>query len=295
MPWAHGRLRESGGSASQSAYAADVPDALVWATDFDVLPLDRIVERRDGYVLVRSPSNPTHYWGNLLLFPEPPGDGDGARWEAAFEAAFVDEPAVRHRTVAWDASDGSLGRAQEEFLVRGYELEQTVGLIATPSEIRPNARENRDVEVRSLVSARGHEEELWEQVVELQVAGREEGLEETRYRMFRRRRMDDLRALFELGRGAWYVALSDGEVVGSCGVVVTGGRGRFQAVDTAEKHRRRGICSRLVVEAARRAAEHYRADRLVITADPGYHALGLYESLGFERRELVSGVCRRPH
>jgi hypothetical protein len=49
-----------------------------------------------------------------------------------------------------------------------------------------------------------------------------------------------------------------------------------------------------VVEAAHHAAEHYRADRLVIAADPDYHALGLYESLGFERRELVSGLCRRP-
>ena len=30
----------------------------------------------------------------------------------------------------------------------------------------------------------------------------------------------------------------------------------------------------------------------VIVADLGYHALGLYESLGFERREHVVGVCR---
>ena len=32
----------------------------------------------------------------------------------------------------------------------------------------------------------------------------------------------------------------------------------------------------------------------MIVADPGYHALGLYESLGFERRENVVGVCRWP-
>src|SRR5580765_5185916 len=134
--------------------------ALVWATDIDVLPRDRILEQRDGYLLVRSPSNPTHYWGNLLLFPEPPGDGDGARWEEAFEGEFADEPAVRHRTVAWDASDGSLGRAQQEFLVRGYELEQSVGLIATPSQIHPHARENRDVEIRSLTPEPGGDEEL---------------------------------------------------------------------------------------------------------------------------------------
>ena len=94
----------------------------------------------------------------------------------------------------------------------------------------------------------------------------------------------------------WYVALDPetGAVAGSCGVVVTGGRGRFQVVDTALAYRRRGICSRLVVEAARRSAEDYGAERFVIVADADYHALGLYESLGFERREHVFGVCLWP-
>jgi ribosomal protein S18 acetylase RimI-like enzyme len=147
--------------------------------------------------------------------------------------------------------------------------------------------------VRPLDTSPGAEGELWEQVVELQVANDEDP---DRDRDFRRRRLGELRELFENGRGAWYVALDRqrDEVLGSCGVVVTGERGRFQAVDTAAAHRRRGICSRLVVAAAHDAAERFGARRLVIAADPDYHALGLYESLGFERREQVSGVCRRP-
>ena len=265
---------------------------LVWATDVDVLPADRIAEQHDGYVLVRSPSNPSHYWGNFLVFPEPPGYGDGARWEEAFDAEFRDESAVRHRAFAWDLGDGSIGRAAVEFVARDYKLEQHAGLIATPDRIWPHARENRDVQIRALVPGPGADEELWSAVTELHVAARDEGFDEESFRTFRRCRMHDLRVLLAAGRGAWYVALADGEVVGSCGVVVTGGRGRFQDVDTAEPHRRRGICSRLVVEAAHRAAEDYGADRLVIAADPDYHALGLYESLGFERRELVSGVVR---
>src|SRR5262249_11306717 len=47
---------------------AVVPRSLVLATDLDVLAPDSVVERRDGYLLVRSPSNPTFYWGNFLLF-----------------------------------------------------------------------------------------------------------------------------------------------------------------------------------------------------------------------------------
>jgi len=85
-----------------------------------------------------------------------------------------------------------------------------------------------------------------------------------------------------------------GAVAGSLGIVVTGGRGRYQAVDTAEAFRRRGIASRLVVEAAQRAAADHGAERFAIVADRTYHALGLYESLGFERAEHVLGVCRWP-
>ena len=48
-------------------------------------------------------------------------------------------------------------------------------------------------------------------------------------------RLADLRALFQAGRGAWWVAeLEPGEVAGSLGIVVTGRRARYQTVDTAE-------------------------------------------------------------
>lgn len=270
--------------------------SLVWATDVDVLPLDRVVERRDGYVLVRSPSNPAHYWGNLLVFDEPPRPGDAARWEALFESEFGDEPRVRHRTFAWDRTDGVFGAAREEFAGRGYDVEESVGLVADAGQVRPHARENRDVVVRALDPALGADEELWAEVVGLQVADRDEGHDEQEYRAFVCARLADRRALFRAGRGAWYAAIDParGEVAASCGVVVTDGRGRFQAVDTAVAYRRRGIASRLVVEAARRSTEVHGAERFVIVADAGYHALGLYESLGFERAEHVFGVCRWP-
>jgi ribosomal protein S18 acetylase RimI-like enzyme len=275
-----------------------VPRSLVWATDIDVLPLDRVVSRRDGYLAIRSPSNPTHYWGNLLLFDAPPAVGDALRWERLFVEEFGDEPRVEHRTFAWDRTDGSLGLAREEFVERGFRLEECVGLVATAERVRAHPRESRDVEVRALDPADGSDETLWQEVVELQVATRDERFTEAEHRVFSRRRLADLRALFLLGRGAWYVALasssSEPQVLGSCGLVVTAGRGRFQSVETASAHRRRGICSRLLVEAARASAERHDARRLVIGADPNYHALGLYESLGFRRRERVCGVWQQP-
>jgi len=272
------------------------PRSVGWSTSIDVLPLDTVVERRDGYLVVRSPGNPSHYWGNLLLFDDPPRDGDGSRWEALFTETFGDESRVRHRTFAWDRTDDDIGAARSEFVDRGYDLDESVALVASVAQLRPHPRQSSEVAVRTLDSAEGADVEFWDAVVELQVQGRDAGHDEDAYRAFSRKRLDDLRALFRARRGAWYVALdrTTGTVVGSCGIVATAGRGRFQAVDTAQAFRRRGICSRLVVEAARRSAAEYGVARLIIVADLHYHALGLYESLGFERAEQLSGVCHWP-
>ena len=269
-----------------------VPRSLVWATSIDVLPPDRVVECRDGYLVVRSPSNPAHWWGNLLIFDEAPAEGDGARWERRFAEAF--EPVPEHRTFAWDRTGDARGAAEREFLARGYSLELNLGLIAAPDEIHPHPRANREVEVRALdPDLDGPDERWWEQVVEIQVAARDhERVAEESHRTFTLARQADLRALFRAGRGAWYVAIDGDEVAGSMGIVVTSGRGRYQAVDTAAAHRRRGICTRLLVDAAHHAVATFGATQLVIAADPEYHAAAIYESVGFRPVERVCGVCR---
>ena len=54
-----------------------------------------------------------------------------------------------------------------------------------------------------------------------------------------------------------------------------------------------GICSRLLVDAARHAVATYGATRLVIVADPDYHAAGIYESVGFRPWSGSAGCAGR--
>ncbi len=187
-------------------------------------------------------------------------------------------------------------------MARGYEIERMVGLVARREELEEHGRANGEVLVRALDPAGDADESLWEEVVELQVDSRDERFREDVYRRFVGSRLSDLRVLFGAGRGAWYVALggSGEEVWGSCGVVVSDGRGRFQAVDTLASHRREGVCSRLVVEAARRSG----AAQLVICADPtttpsgstnrwaSARGSGRRGSLG-SRRRIASGPPRQ--
>ena len=270
-----------------------MPRSLVWATNIDVLEPGRVIERNDDHLVVRSPGNPGFHWGNFLLFDDAPEPDDGPRWEVLFDRAFADEPRIRHRTFAWDAIDGRIGAAETELRDRGYILDNQVGLVAEAGALVPHPRENRTAEVRALDPA--GDEELWDAVLEVQVAGRDTVFEEERYRVFSRGRQAGLRALFQSGHGTWYVALDtrSGDVAGSLGIVVTAGRGRYQAVDTALAHRRLGVASRLVVEASRLSSAVFGTERFVIVADANYHALNLYESLGFERRERVAGAALR--
>jgi ribosomal protein S18 acetylase RimI-like enzyme len=272
-----------------------VPRSLIRATDFEVLPLSRVLRRGQGYTVAASPSNPLHYWGNLLLFDRAPEPGDGARWEALFEAEFAEQERSNHHTFAWEGTDGELGVAHEEFLSRGYELEQTVGLTARANQLIAHERGSQAVQVRALDHREGRDEELWAQVTEVQIATRENLVDVEGQREYQRTRERDLRELFASGRGgAWFVAVApaSNEVLGSCGIVVTGDRGRYQAVDTIASRRGEGICSRLLIDAARIASERDGARSFVIGADPDYHALAIYESLGFRPVERVAGVYR---
>lgn len=267
--------------------------SLVWATDIDVLEQGHVLERREGYWVVRSPTNPTFWWGNFLLFDEAPAAGDADRWEALFELEFAAVSDVTHRSFAWDRTDGVMGEAEAELAARGYELERSTGLVALPAEIDQHARANADVVVRALDP--DCDERFWEQVIAVQIAqdlGQFEDLEY--HREFIRRRQHNLRGLFKAARGAWYVAVLGDEVVGSLGIVVTGRRARYQNVDTVKAHRGKGVASRLVVDAARDLMSHHQIDHFVIVADPDYHAIGIYESLGFKPRERVAGALLKP-
>ena len=41
-------------------------------------------------------------------------------------------------------------------------------------------------------------------------------------------------------------------------------------------------------------ASHHQIDHFVIAADPDYHAIGIYESVGFKPRERVVGAMLKP-
>jgi ribosomal protein S18 acetylase RimI-like enzyme len=240
------------------------------------------VTDRGDYLVIETPANPSFYWGNLLYFAAPPTADDMERWPAVFRAAFVGRDQVRHMTFAWDTRDGSAGAAGR-FVNLGYKLERNV--VLTAESVRRPPRCAEDVIVRRLLTDADFELAIGNQLMSKPTAD-----DAASYERFTRRQFERWRRMSAAGLGDWWGAFVGDRLAGDLGLYVQGGLGRFQAVSTHPDFRRRGVCGRLVHDAARSALAD-GCEKLVMVADADYHAARIYESIGFAATERNVGVC----
>ena len=249
-------------------------------------PDTRIADRGD-YLRVETPSQPSFFFGTLLVFRRPPRRGDDERWRALLRAEFADTPAMRHETFAWEGGDPA-PEALAGFVAAGFEYQRDELLAC--AAVAPPARPAGHVTVRALDG-----DTDWRAVSALETFEPPWGVSHAAYREFVVCRMAARRALVEAGMGHWFGAfLPDGRLVANLGLFVVDGLARFQGVGTHAEHRRRGIASTLVHAAASRIASERAPERFLIVADPDGPAIGLYRALGFQRAGGNWGLVRPP-
>jgi len=261
-------------------------NSLAYQTDLIFPAFDGEIIDRGDYVVVRTPSNPTFYWGNFLLFSRPPGRGDFVQWRELFASEIGLPPQVEHQAFGWDTLDGQTGFV-EPFLSAGFAL--NVDVVLATDALRPPSRPSDSVEVRALGS-----EADWRQVLELQMVCREEGHDEGGYRTYRERAMERYRRMADARRGHWYGAFLDGEIVADLGIFHRDGLGRYQSVETHPDFRRRGIAGTLIYTAGRQAMAEHGLRTLVMVAEADSDPARLYQSLGFVPREKSAGLVWFP-
>ena len=258
--------------------------SLGYRTDLIFSTFNGEVLDRGDYLVIRTPSNPTFYWGNFLLFSRPPESGDFERWQVLFAEEIGAGPEIRHMTFGWDTTLDEVGVC-EPFLEAGFELAHQTVLTAQRLVAPPPPAQA--VSIRPLRS-----DEDWLQAVENQVRCREGGHEEAGYRVFKRRQMASYRKMVEAGWGEWFGAFLGEMLVADLGLFHTQDLGRYQSVGTHPDFRRRGIAANLVFQAGRHGQSHFGIDRLVIVADHESAASRLYRSLGFNPEEHQMGLER---
>ena len=128
------------------------------------------------------------------------------------------------------------------------------------------------------------------------------------YRVFRERQMARYGAMQRAGLGHWFGVFArtggggEGDhrevLVADCGLFRDAALGhtlgRFQFVSTHPAWRRRGLCRALIDHVCRHGFDAMGLHTLVIVADPDDVAIGLYESVGFERGTSTWHIERKP-
>lgn len=259
--------------------------SLGYRTDLALLRLGGSeTEDRGDHIVVRSPHNPGHWWGNFLLLPSVPPVDDTDRWLDAFGTAF---PTAGHVALGFDGVTGTT-RALAAFTARGLRTEAQAVMTATSVHEPPHP--NRDADYRALSS-----DQDWQQLVELRMSCIDAGLDPQSYREFSVAKVATIRGLVEDGQGAWFGAFTDDGLLSGLGLFRAGaGLARFQSVETRPEARGRGLAGSLLHHASRYGFAELGAGTLVMVADPDYLAIRVYRSVGFSETETQLQAERPP-
>ncbi|HET6153567.1 MAG TPA: GNAT family N-acetyltransferase [Marmoricola sp.] len=251
----------------------DLP--LGWQTDLEVLRQggSDITEHGD-HIVVRTPANPTYYWGNFVLVTDPATVDEAARWLAEFERQF---PEAEHRAIGLTAEpDRQIWLDQTLFL-------ETADVLRSSTPIEPTTLAP-GYEVRRIASAAD-----WERSTAMRSASFT-GQEEFEARVTASRIAMDA----EAAHAPWFGAFAGEDLAAELGITVfDSGVARYRSVVTHPDHRRRGLARHLLAVAAASARDH-GAQELVIIADGGSDAGRLYQRAGFEVDSAAYQVSRVP-
>ena len=255
--------------------------SLGFRTDLALLTASgSVVEDRGTHLVVRSPDNPSYFWGNFLLLARPPVPGGEREVIGAFHTEF---PLADHVSLGIDTADLT-DESRVAFEDAGMTVD--VATVLTASQLRP-PREV-DAEVRPLAG-----DDEWEARARLSQQLYPQTPEEA-FMTFARQKNGQERRLVDAGRGERFGAFVDGALVSTAGIFVTeDGTARFQSVETHSEHRRRGLGAAVVHGAGRYALDQLGVRTLVIVADTDGDAIEIYRRLGFADSERQLMLERR--
>jgi len=245
--------------------------SLALRTEIMFAAMDGEVVDRGDYVVARTPSNPTFFWGNFIILPSAPSVSEcepGGRWVRAFQREF---PEAKHLLVAWDEPHAEAFDAKP-FAPLGFVPDETSLLRFADATPRASAWEPRHL--------RDDEWDAAFALLDRAMTPLNDSADG--YKRFLRIQVERYRRLVARGLGAWFGVFEGGALVGTCGVFSHDGLCRFQTVAVDQTHRRRGICSALVDHVVRHAQQRWPSQPILIGAAPASAAERIYLRAGFE-------------
>lgn len=248
------------------------------STDLQLLALRGTIVDRGDYLVVRTPDDPGYYFGNLLVLRAAPQVGEVAYWTRKFGEELGGDDQIRHVTFRWDGITGDTG-ARAELEAAGFSIELSDVMTVAARGV---TRAICGFPIRAL-----NPDEV---VASADLAWANGDRHDDAYRQFLDRRALWKSSLVTKGSARFYGAFDGDALVGTLGLVALGEVARYQDVEVAASHRKRGIASALLAAAAADAP----AETLVIVADADGPAIRVYERAGFRATERTGSACRYP-
>ena len=196
------------------------------------------VDDRGDYLAIRSPHNPTYWWGNFLLLAAAPQPGHAGDCLAMFAAEF---PEAKHVALGFDVTEISAVDVAE-LTAEDLRLERSA--VLTANDVHEPPQPNLSATYRELSG-----DDDWRQAATLRavLSEGEPGAEPG----FLHARIASEQALTEAGHGSAYGAFIDGQLVAQLGLITDGsGIARYQNVETHPDWRQQGLAGTLVWRAS---------------------------------------------
>lgn len=162
--------------------------SLGFRTDLMLLQLQgAVVQDHGNHHVVRTPGNPSFWWGNFLLLGNPPSVQVPSHWVPIFRQIF---PAASHVAIGVDSTTPIYASIQ------GTELELIEDVVLTAASVLPPPPPTSSAKVRKLDT-----DDDWRAAEALHLVNAMPRPDDT-FRLFVRRKLTALRSLQERGCGA---------------------------------------------------------------------------------------------
>ena len=240
-----------------------------WETDLAILKhTGSSLEEFDDFVVIRSPQNPDYHWGNFILVTNRDVVDNAELWLRTFEAHFPD--------AKWLAIGlPEYPKSPQHWVSSGAEIERMEVLNA---HVRPAKPDIATGYTSRLLSGDDWDLLLTREISENLKSGEHD---EESFERFITKSIESYRELSEKGLAAWFGAFHESQLVADLGIVVCGDTARYQSVQTDDRHRRQGLASHLLGQAADWAGSKGCKSWVIVTESTN-DAGRVYRRAGFE-------------
>ncbi len=157
-----------------------------------------IIDRGD-FTKIYTSSNPSYYYGNMLILPAPPTSDDVQEWIDLFESEFSHDKDVKHHTFQWLPDNKITPEAIKAFTDQGFTYDHISVLTAQATQTDRPAPAG--VTFRKIDS-----DADWNAVVEMQIASGFPTIPPEAYRIFKEAQFANYADMADAGLGGWFGA-----------------------------------------------------------------------------------------